>query len=127
MMLFSICITSWRSPCFLLVTIHVIIPLLDCLFPLDHHNPTKEESKIMEKQLKFKFPLYLSVVLDWCCQFYILNWFYYHGAGLSYCQIVLLVLSAGYGGASNINIAHELLHKNNMLDKFLGIFSLLNL
>jgi len=121
---FSWSLTTQMNPCFLLWVIHVLIPLMDCLFPLDHRNPTKEEIKQLENQLKFKFPLYLSVILDWCTLLYFQNWIYYNIANMSYLQIIFLVLSAGYSGSSNINIAHELLHKNNILDKFMGLSTL---
>lgn len=117
-------ITNFQAPCFALWLIHAFFPLMDCLLPLDHRNPTKEEIKVLENQLRFKLPLYLSVVIDWCSLFYIQNWYYYNQHSLSYLQRALIILTAGYGGAANINIAHELLHKNNIIDKLMGLSTL---
>ena len=124
MMYFSWSITNYQNSCFLLWVIHVLLPFLDCLCPLDHRNPSKDEIKSLENQLRFKFPLYLAVILDWSFLFYVQNWLYYHISEMSYLQILFLAISAGYAGGSNINIAHELLHKNNLLDKFMGLSTL---
>lgn len=43
---------------------------------------------------------------------------------LSILQSFFLVHTVGYRGASNINVAHELLHKNNIIDKIMGITTL---
>lgn len=121
---FTYSITTYQNPCFLLWVIHVLFPLLDYLLPLDQRNPTKAEQNTIENQHRFKFPLYLAVILDWCALFYVQHWYFYNAYRLSYAETLLLFLSGGYSGASNINIAHELLHKDNFIDKFLGLLTL---
>lgn len=115
---------SCQFPCFQLWFLHVFFPLIDCLLPLDHHNPLENQIESLEKKLKFKLPLYLSVILDWVCLFYIQSWLFDHRNELSFLQIFFLVLTVGYRGAANMNVAHELLHKKNIIDKIIGITTL---
>lgn len=122
---FTYQVTTFQYPCFQLWLLHVFFPLMDCLLPLDNRNPSKNEIKSLENKLSFKLPLYLSVILDWLSLFYLQSWFFYHKHELSYLQIFFLVLTVGYAGAGNINVAHELLHKNNILDKLMGMTTLI--
>lgn len=113
-----------NMPCFQIWIQHVIFPLMDVLLPLDNRNPSKEEMKKLENQLKFKFPLYLNLVIDWFYVFYVQYWFYENHAHMSYLEILVTVYAVGFNMAGNINLAHELMHKNNNLDKFLGMTTL---
>ena len=121
---FSWTLFAKDMPCFQIWCQHVVFPLMDVLLPLDNRNPTKEEMKKLENQLKFKIPLYLNLVIDWLYVFYVQYWFYENHAHMSYLQILVTVYAVGFNMAGNINLAHELMHKNNALDKFLGMTTL---
>lgn len=124
------CIFAWtlfekNSPCFQIWVRQVIFPLFDVILPLDNRNPTKEEMKKLESQLKFRFPLYLRLILDWFFVLYAQHWFYENHESMSYLQIFFTIYAVGSSMSGNINIAHELMHKNNFLDKFLGMTTLI--
>jgi len=113
-----------HAPLFQIWIVMVLYPFLDCILPFDNRNPSKEEIKQLDNQLKFKLPLYVFVGIDWFYVLYIQKWFYETHASLSYLEIVWTVWATALLMAGNINVAHELLHKNNFLDKFLGLTTL---
>jgi hypothetical protein len=59
----------------------VVLPKLDDYFRDDVKNPSKEESKYinhtnnrkMERDLSYKFPLYLAVFADWVMMFLVIH------------------------------------------------------
>lgn len=57
----------------LLTVVFFMFPLLDEFFELDVKNPTPEEQKELEKKLKFKLPLYISVFCEIILTYHILN------------------------------------------------------
>lgn len=96
-----------------------VIPLLEIITGNDNINITKEEEKDIENSFAFKIiPMCWSVG-----QVLFLMWAFYHihvyNPTLS--QLRGLVFTVGKNsGVMGINIAHELIHKNSKLEKFLG-------
>jgi len=95
--------------------VYGVFTQLDRYLPLDDLNPTEKEQKHLEKQLHFKFPLYFSLVCDWIVTIHIFNSTKLHS--MSTFGIVGLIMSLGNLATSNINIAHELVHKTNTIDQ----------
>ena len=102
--------------------IYGIFPWLDYLFPLDDINPSEQEQKELETKLHFKMPLYVSLSLEWIMCYYIFNSSILHQ--LTYYNLVGLCLFLGVLATSNINVAHELIHKDNLIDSILGMLTL---
>jgi len=113
-----------RNPCFFLWVLNVIFPFIDYFLPLDLRNPTKEESKQLESSLRFKFPIYLAIIFDWLAFISFHNFMYNNYDTLSFMEMGLIIVVSGLAGGSNINVAHELVHKNNRLDNILGMSTL---
>lgn len=72
--------------------------------------------------MRFKVPLYVSVIFDWMSLFWMIEFLIKNDISLLNTAGILFL--CGNLAASNINIAHELFHKDNFLDKFLGTFTL---
>lgn len=107
-----------RNYWFMNLVIYGMFPLMDTLFPMDTLNPSPKEQQHLESQAHFKLPLYLSLFMDWAIVYRVFVW---EGlSSLSYFQLVGLALYLGSLATSNINISHELCHKNNAIDSFLG-------
>lgn len=111
-----------QNPYFTIWVIYACIPLLDELLSLDLRNPTKEEAKRMENDLRFKLPLYITLFFDWFFTFFLLN--FIASQDLSVYQIIGCIILGGNFSGININISHELMHKNNRLDQTLGMLTL---
>lgn len=115
-------IKYYDNPFFAIWVFYSLIPLLDEIFSLDLRNPTKEEEKKLENNLFFKFPLYLTVIMDWIFTFWSLN--YCINQDFNLFKFIGYIGVMGTFSGSNINIAHELNHKNNSLDQLLGTLTL---
>jgi alkane 1-monooxygenase len=74
--------------------------------------------------LKYKLPLYLSVLLEWVFSFWLINYLVVNYETISYFNAMGAIIVASNLAASNINVAHELMHKDSALDKFLGAITL---
>lgn len=125
--LYSASIASqWYCPqntMFFVWLIYVFIPLLDTIFSLDYVNPTKEQIKVYSDNKRFRIPLYLSVILDWALLISSLIKVS-STSGITIYEILAIAIGAGHASASNINVAHELFHKDIALEKFLGTLTL---
>ncbi len=118
-----ISIKQFDNPYLMIWFTYSSVPFLDEVLSMDLRNPTKEESKMMEKDLRFKLPLYITLFVDWLFTIYLLNYVSTnHDLGLF--KFVGCLVLAGNFAAVNINISHELMHKNNKLDQFLGMLTL---
>lgn len=53
------------SVMYLVSFVFFFIPLMDEICDIDLRNPTKEEERELETQLRFKLPLYVCVFCDW--------------------------------------------------------------
>ena len=76
----------------------------------------------MEKELRFKLPLYITLFFDWLFTIFLLN--HLTTTELSLPNLIFCVFIGGNFSGININISHELMHKNNSLDQFLGMMTL---
>lgn len=103
--------------------IYSLVPFMDEFLALDLRNPTKEESKSLEKELRFKLPLYITLFVDWFSTVFLLNYVTTNPDMNLFIFIGCLVVS-GNLAAVNINISHELMHKDNKLDQFFGMITL---
>lgn len=71
----ALCLVQYfENPWVAIWLIYTFIPILDEVFTMDLRNPTKEESKVLESQLRFKLPLYVCVFLDWFNCIWMLNY-----------------------------------------------------
>ncbi|KAM3134038.1 hypothetical protein pb186bvf_013880 [Paramecium bursaria] len=103
--------------------VYTLIPLCDEMFPIDLKNPTPEEQTKLEGQLKFKLPLYTCIFLDWFNLFYTLNYLL-TGPEITFLNLFAFLVLNGNLAASNINISHELIHKDDILDQIMGTITL---
>lgn len=102
----------------LLWFMYAFVPLVDYLIPNDISNPTEEEQQMLEKQWKWKLPLYLFVGLEWYILFWGLDLAVF--GNLSSLQLVGHILSMGHIGALGILVAHEIFHKADRFSRFIG-------
>ena len=100
-----------------------LVPFLDEFLPMDLRNPTKEESKMLETDLRFKLPLYTALFVDWFFTIFILNYVSANKELSLFKFVGCFILGLSAAGI-NIVISHELMHKNNKLDEFLGMVTL---
>ena len=115
-------IKYYDNPFFSFWFLFSFVPFLDEITFIDVRNPTKEEQKMLENQLRFKLPLYITLFMDWFFTVFLMNHFINQDFNLySFLGYILL---GGILAASNINIAHELMHKNNRLDQIMGSLTL---
>jgi alkane 1-monooxygenase len=107
------------SPMYLVTFIFFCLPICDEYFEFDMRNPTKEEEKKLQNDIRFKFPLYISVFLDWFLTIFGIKLLLTRDYNLFNQAVILFGL--GVFSGSNINVAHELSHKtHNMLDYMIG-------
>ena len=50
------------------------LPILDEICEFDLKNPTPEEEKKLEKDIRFKIPLYICLFIDWLATFFVLKY-----------------------------------------------------
>lgn len=67
------CMYFIDTPIVMLWVIYTLVPCIDEFLTMDTYNPTTQQSKDLEQSIKFKLPLYLSVLLDWVFMVYVLN------------------------------------------------------
>lgn len=106
------------------ITFFGLVPLLELFFNPNKENFTKEEEK-KEKDNKFYTSiLYATVPL----QVFFLGWFFLVIQESNLANIDILGRISAMGlmcGAIGINVGHELGHRNNRFDEFLGEILLL--
>ena len=102
----------------------VFLPLLDQFWPKDLSNAAPEAESTRTERRFFDTLLYLNVPLLYAIFGYAF-WRIGTGAYAPY-ELVGLVLSLGvFGGASGINVAHELNHRSVPFERFLAKLLLL--
>ena len=52
--------------------IHVVVPLVDTILPIDHYNLPKESVRAYEKDKRFYLPMYSMWILDFGTFYYVL-------------------------------------------------------
>jgi alkane 1-monooxygenase len=102
----------------------VLIPVLEMLLPLDHENLTRESAESKSKQRIFDWLLYLNVPIVFALLLYNFNEVASHDL-MTY-ELVGLIFSVGIVlGVNGINVAHELGHRQQTNERFLGKLLLL--
>ncbi len=74
--------------------------------------------------MRFKLPLYISLFFDWYLTIWTINNLVQHDQEKSYFNIIGSLIVVGFLAGSNINVSHELIHKEDKLDQFLGTLTL---
>ncbi|MFV0248414.1 MAG: alkane 1-monooxygenase [Tenacibaculum sp.] len=102
----------------------VVVPLAEFLFPPDKKNFSPEQEEIEKKNKLYTLILYLTIPV----QLFYLYWFLIvvQESNLSFTTLFGRTLSMGLMcGTLGINVGHELGHRNNRFDEFLGELLLL--
>ena len=100
-----------------------LLPLADMVLGNDWKNPSSKQLEESEKRLRWRFrgPLYLWCVISAMLNLAAFRVAFAKGNGLSArSRFHILANLALLNGAFGINISHELIHKNSVLEKFLG-------
>jgi alkane 1-monooxygenase len=96
-----------------------VIPLLDLLIGVDTRNPTPEEEAADTDARDYKLMTWFAAPVQVALLFWA-TWIVTH-RDLTWVELAGFTLSVGItGGAQAINIAHELYHRHNQWEKFLG-------
>lgn len=98
-----------------------VIPKLDSILKMDWKNPTLEEMAVLEHNQRFRFMLYLTLVIDWLFLWRGLNAVYYNE--LSIWALLPFVFMMQNASATGFLVAHELFHKPNTVDRVMGKIS----
>ena len=105
-------------------TFFIIVPLVEFLFSPDKMNFSKEQEEIEKQNKLYTYILYLTIPI----QLGFLYWFFIiiQESGLSTSDYIGKIFAMGLMcGVIGINVGHELGHRNNRLDEFLGELLLL--
>lgn len=97
----------------------VILPILELLLPVDEKNYTEIEVSKRMKNILFDVMLYLNVPIVYGSIVFTL--YKITHVDLSLFEIIGMTISLGIIlGANGINVAHELGHRSNLLERILG-------
>lgn len=100
-------------------TIFMALPLGDFIFERDHVNPTKEEAKILDGMIIFRVITWLWVPMQLFLVFGSIHFTY--DESVPVWSRFLFAVSAGLmAGGAGFDVGHELMHKRNKFEKFLG-------
>lgn len=99
-----------------------MIPLLDYYLPLDIENPRKQDLKKLKYSPWFKLPIYLSIINDWFCLIWGINFLQTHD--LNILQKIGIIFAIANFEGSSINLSHEINHKSSSFEKILGTINL---
>jgi alkane 1-monooxygenase len=111
-----------KNPFILIWFLYGIVPLIDQIIKLDLKNPTKEEQKKLSREIRFKIPLYITVVFDWVFLIWGIKEIFTNTNGYFYSIGIFIVI--GTLQSSSINISHEIFHKAKTWDKIIGTLNL---
>ncbi|MDT5091644.1 MAG: alkane 1-monooxygenase [Mycobacterium sp.] len=117
----------WVGP----LLIYVLLPLFDLRFGPDRQNPPDEVMERLENDKYYRYCTYAVIPLQyasvvWAAYLFTahnLSWLGYPGS-LPWTAKIGLSLSVGMLGAVGINIAHELGHKKDALERWLSKIAL---
>jgi alkane 1-monooxygenase len=97
----------------------VILPILELLLPIDEKNYTEIEVAERLKNVLFDVLLYINVPIVYGSILFAL--YKVTHANLSIFEIIGITISLGIIlGANGINVAHELGHRENLMERVLG-------
>ncbi|MCH3885880.1 alkane 1-monooxygenase [Tenacibaculum aquimarinum] len=108
-----------------LITFFGLIPLLELFFNPNKENFTKDEEQKEKENKIYTSILYATVII----QVLFLGWFFVaiQETGLATFEIIGRITAMGLMcGAIGLNVGHELGHRNNRFDEFLGEILLLS-
>ncbi len=108
-----------------LITFFGLIPLLELFFNPNKENFTKDEEQKEKENKIYTSILYATVLI----QVLFLGWFFVaiQETGLATFEIIGRITAMGLMcGAIGLNVGHELGHRNNRFDEFLGEILLLS-
>jgi alkane 1-monooxygenase len=106
------------------ITFFGVVPLAELLFRPDKSNLTKEEEELEKKQKIYSYILYMTIPI----QILFLGWFFFIIQNTELTMLDLAGKISAMGlmcGVIGINVGHELGHRNNRIDEFLGELLLL--
>ena len=103
-------------PVLVLLNFFGIFPILDEVVRVDWLNPNLTETKELQDSVRFSIPLYLGIVVDWLMTIVFLDRFIY----MPLFHQIFGILAIGVFMSSTFLIAHELLHRNNPIDRFIA-------
>lgn len=121
---FSFTLNGWY-PYLPLIVFFGLVPVLEFLFKPTIENYTKEQEKIEKENKMYTYILYLMIPI----QIYFLYFFFevIQESNLSTADLIGRTIGMGLMcGILGINIGHELGHRNNRFDEFLGEILLLS-
>ncbi|OUS02379.1 alkane 1-monooxygenase [Flavobacteriales bacterium 33_180_T64] len=96
-----------------------IIPLLELIFPLDVSNNSEQESKNKLKNKVFDWLLYLNLPVVFTL--IVLALMQISTVAMETHEFIGIILSVGIVlGVNGINVAHELGHRQNTYERFIG-------
>jgi alkane 1-monooxygenase len=102
----------------------VLIPALELLLPVNTSNFEGEEREAKQKNKLFDWLLYLNIPLVFGLFYYSLNEL--AASSIETYELVGIIISMGIVlGTNGINVAHELGHRANVYERFLGKLLLL--
>ncbi len=97
----------------------VIIPLLELVFPVDTDNLSSEESENKLKKQLFDWLLYLNLPVVYALVF--LGLYQVLNDGIEIYELIGMCLSLGIVlGVNGINVGHELGHRQQTNERFIG-------
>jgi len=99
----------------------IFIPIMEFFAGIDGYNPTKEESKELERRLDFRAITWAWVPVQFFLILFGSAFIGRYWDSLTWIEVVGVVLSIGLNsGGVGITVAHELIHKQNTTEPFLG-------
>ena len=112
----------YKNPFLVIWFLYGILPILDHFIKIEARNPTREEQKKISRDLRFKIPVYLSVLFDWVFLIWGLREIFTNTNGYFYSLGVFLLI--GTLQASSINLSHEINHKTKKWERVIGTLNL---
>lgn len=97
--------------------------MLDPLYGVDNENFDAKESALQKEEKYYRIILRTWVIVQSCMMIWLIYLFIYEDLSI-HMQVLLILNTMIMNGGVGITIAHELGHKTNKLDKFLGKFLL---
>jgi alkane 1-monooxygenase len=108
----------WLTP----LVVYGLVPLLDLLLGEDRNNPPEALVPALERDGWYRWLTWLAVPAVWLTVI-AATWLAVRG-GLSLFGWLGLAVSAGWTSGAGINVAHELGHKKEALERWLARFAL---
>ncbi|MCF7559574.1 alkane 1-monooxygenase [Sabulilitoribacter multivorans] len=102
----------------------VVIPILELIFPIDNRNISEAESNSLKNKKLFDWLLYLNIPIVYGLLIFAL--ITVTTTSLKTYEFIGLIISMGIVlGVNGINVAHELGHRQNTNERYLGKMLLL--